>query len=122
MRSTRATALPTKPVAPESQTRRRPASAGPASVADAGATAGFGFGGAALVAGYFGFARADVAAFVGVGGTAVVPGFAEAGAAFGFAACLAAAGGFAGGLGAGLSRRVVMARASRAGLDPGPDQ
>jgi hypothetical protein len=43
------------------------------------------------------------------------------GADFGFD-INSAAGGFAGGLGAGLSRRVVMARASRAGLDPGLDQ
>jgi hypothetical protein len=43
-------------------------------------------------------------------------------ACFGFEVIFAAAGGFVGGLGACLLRRVVMARASRAGLDPGPDQ
>jgi hypothetical protein len=46
----------------------------------------------------------------------------ETGSAFGFEVTFAAAGGFAGGLGVGLSRRVVMARASRAGLDPARDQ
>jgi hypothetical protein len=49
-----------------------------------------------------------------------------AGARFGRGLGVAVPGGFAGGLGAGsavvLLRRVVMARASRAGLDPGPGQ
>jgi hypothetical protein len=138
-------AVPTNPVAPESQIRRRPtavgmasavvASVGVASVAatsvvltsvgaaSAGAAMGFLFGGVEGFA--FAGARRVGAFFTGV---AWVAGVADAGspskigACFGFAVAFAAPGGLAGGFGAGLSRRVVMARASRAGLEPAPDQ
>jgi hypothetical protein len=128
-------AVPTNPVAPESQMRRRPAAVGMASAvvasvgvasvcaASAGAATGFLFGG---VEGFgFAGARRVGAFFTGVAwvaGVADAGSLSKIGASIGFAVTSAAAGGLAGGFGAGLSRRVVMARASRAGLDPASDQ
>jgi hypothetical protein len=94
------------------------AATGATSGVDLAEVADFGFEAARRVAAFL----AGVAGVAGVAGTADAGWVSETGAAFGFAVIFAPSGGFAGGLGAGLSRRVVMARASRAGLDPGLDQ